>query len=294
MAEPHYFAGGGSLPGPSARRRPLLPPVSKLCSTPRTRRSTSSSTRTRTATALVRVDLAVWHVRDRAPVELPRDARPRGRRRSRLPSSVTGSRLDRTRSAASTNASTSATTWSVRPTKKWLAPATSRCASSSTSRGLGLDLVRRRGTRRARRARAASGAGRRRPRRTRLRAGSAAAARSPTQPAIRASSIAERHVGAERPADDASGVRRGRRRPRRVERGDDVERLVATFAVLALAGLDAAEVEAQARDPAGGQGLEQRRDHDAAHACRRTAGAGGRARRGAERVVGRRATRLRA
>ena len=63
----------------------------------------------------------------------------------------------------------------------------------------------------------------------------------------------------------SSGSPSAERRGGGVDRGLHVEQLAAAFVVGAGAALDAAEVEAQAGEPGGGQGVEQRADHDRAH-----------------------------
>ena len=121
-----------------------------------------------------------------------------------------------------------------------------------------------RGTRRARRARGTSAAGRRPPRRS--PAPTAAAARSRPTRTIAIVDGRERHVGAERPAREHERQRRRRPRPAEVAiaaRG--VELLAAALVVGAAAALDAAEVEPQARDAGTRERVEQRADHDAAH-----------------------------
>ena len=89
----------------------------------------------------------------------------------------------------------------------------------------------------------------------------------------------QRHVGAERPADERDRHRRAPSRERVVERGDARRRgSVAPVAVAARAALDAAEVEAQAAVAGRGQRLEQRRDRRCCASFRRTAGGDGTAR----------------
>ncbi len=147
----------------------------------------------------------------------------------------------------------------MRPTKKWLAPATASSSVAVQPRVVGRDLVRRpelvvRGQHEQLRARVVSD-------RVVRGLGAETQRRRDPDPTRDARVVdGERHVGAERPADERerSGGARARRRGRSgFDRGEDVERFVRPFGVGALAVLDAPEVEAQARDAVARQGFEQ-------------------------------------
>ena len=270
------LGGGAMLPGTSARRRSLLPPISNVSSMPRTaafdelEHAYEDGDR-----SAFESDLAAWHSAVEPPGVVPRSARLLG-------GAVLVCNRSHARSvgdAATKSADVSVTTRSVRPTKKWLAPGTTVDVRRGPCRDVAAAIVRRaRGTRRARRARACFGrASVATASRTvgRKRSGGAIA----TQPAMRGSSMPSAMSAPNDQPTSASGTPRDRARRSVVERGDDVERFVAALGVRALAALDAAEVEAQARDARPRAARRTARRSRCCAWCRRTADADGTARR---------------
>ena len=252
MAETHHVTGGraASADGVSTTASSAS---TERSSTPKITRSTSSSTRTRTATAPPsRAILKCGALQSCAEIDFPRVARPLGE-------SVTALAGNRAR----TSRATSSTTRWVRPTKKWLAPATistrvfvHSAVSASISEGARI--------RRAPRASRAWRAGRARSCRIRSiarnRSGGAIATHARTRASVTLSAMSAPNdqptstSGSDVYAAVAVSMAR-----------DHVALLGAALVVRALTALDAAEVEAQARVAVGRQRFEQRRDHDAAH-----------------------------
>ena len=242
-------------------------------SMPRTARSTSSSTHTKTAIAVRSSrDLAAWrtavtrreivprgerlHAFTARAVDPPDADRSQPTARS-MPATASPRRRGRCGRRRSGSRPATIDGRRVRPRRHRLdapprAARNSSCSASTRCFGRGIG----------------------RPRRTSI--GSAAAARSRPNPRARASTTVERHVGAERPADQPRSARAGhlapppRRPPASMSSGSPLALGVAAFAAL-----HAAEVEAQARIAAPGQLVEQHRDHDDCASCRRTADAGG-------------------
>ena len=266
MAEPHYLARRSDRsPEPSAQSTTTSSADIEVCSMPRTRRSTSSSTRTRTATARRSSPISRCGTRHRAPhrassrrtASRPR-ASPVCSRRPRRPVSRSARRRSRRRAS---------TTRSVRPTKKWLAPATISMRVDVHVARLGRDLRGRaelvvRGEHEQLRPRVV-----RRPRRTRVAGGTATAARS--RPSPRCAGRRCRAPCRRRTTSRRARAARRSARPRRPRRASSA---ATTSSGSSRPSECAPSLPSTPRKlkrrhamPCVGQRLEQRGDDDAAH-----------------------------
>ena len=217
MPEPHYLANGamGSPVGTTCRR-PLLPPYRELLDDEDHAFDELEHAYEDGDRAHFELDLAAWRSAFERRVTFLETSRHRDRTARGL--AVSARLRERGTSTVA------ATTRSVRPTKKWLAPGDDLGRALRPARDLALARRRARGTRRAARAPGASGAGRA-PRPSNARPKRSGGA-MPDPPVDARVVDRQRHVGAERPADERERHRRRRAAAAASSAARDVVRLV--------------------------------------------------------------------